>query len=125
MEMVSKFIIPAIVFVLTIASAVWLSSSGKPLNTAIFNAHKLIALGLVVIIAIQVYGLLKNVAVQPFIIGLLVLAGLCVVALFATGALMSIGKVTYEPMRIVHIIAAVLLPIALVASIYLFSWRLK
>ena len=123
--MVSKFIIPVILFVLTIASAVWLSSSGKPLNTAIFNVHKLVALGLVVITAIQIYGLLKNVAAQPLIIILLVLAGLCVVALFATGALMSTGKVTYEPMRIVHIIAAGLLPIALIASIYLFSLRLK
>jgi len=125
MEIASKFIFPAIAFALTIASAVWLSSTGKPLNTAIFTVHKLLALALVVLTAVQGYSLLKSVTFQPVIIALVVFAGVCVVALFATGALMSIGKVAYGVMRTVHIIAAVLLPVALIASVYLFPWRLK
>ena len=55
---------PGIVLLLTLASGIWLSNSGKPLNTAIFTLHKLIALGVVILTAIQFFNLLKNSEVQ-------------------------------------------------------------
>jgi hypothetical protein len=53
LDTVSRFIIPGSVFLLTLVSGVWLSCSGKPLNTGIFTVHKLIALGAVVATAIR------------------------------------------------------------------------
>jgi NADPH:quinone reductase-like Zn-dependent oxidoreductase len=64
METASKFIIPGILFLLTLAAGVWLSQSGRPLNTLIFTVHKLIALAAVMTTTVQLYGLLKGTGVQ-------------------------------------------------------------
>jgi hypothetical protein len=121
METASKFIIPAILFVLTLASGVWLSSAGKPLNPVIFTLHKLIALGAVVLTAIQIYNTFMSTPAQTLIIALVIIIGVCVVALFATGAFMSIGKNSYDLMLVIHRVALVLAPIAMAAAIYLLN----
>jgi hypothetical protein len=121
MEPASKFITPGIIFGLTLASGVWLSSSGKPLNTLVFTIHKLIALGAVVLAAVQVAAILKSIPVQALPMALVILTGVCVVALFATGAFMSIGKAAYDLMLTIHRVALVLAPIAMAAAIFLFS----
>ena len=40
----TKLIIAGLLFVFTLLSGVWVSHSGKPINTVIFTIHKLIAL---------------------------------------------------------------------------------
>lgn len=60
MDAITKFTIPGIVFLLTLASGFWLSRGGKPLNGVIFNIHKLIALGAVVATAVQLFKLLET-----------------------------------------------------------------
>ncbi|HVN54917.1 MAG TPA: hypothetical protein VMT46_11355 [Anaerolineaceae bacterium] len=123
MDTLSRFIIPGAIFLLTVASGLWLGLSGKPLNGAIFNLHKLIALAGVVLTVLQVVRGLKGAEVQAPVVGLLVLAAVCVVALFATGALMSIGKVDYSWMRTIHNIALGLLVLAMAAQVYLLAGR--
>ena len=123
MDTVSKFIAPGIVFLLTLASGVWLSRSGKPLNTAIFTVHKLIALAAVIATALQTYNALKSAEPQAFLIALLILAGLCVVALFATGALMSMNKPGDGILRTVHNIAPFVAVIAMALTVYLLTGR--
>ena len=59
MDPVARFVTPVIVFLLTLASGLWLSRSGKPLKTGIFTLHKLIALAAVVVTALQTYNALK------------------------------------------------------------------
>ncbi len=120
MDTVPRFILPAVVYLLTLASGFWLSSAGKPYHTAIFNLHKLIALGAVVLAAIQVAVVLRNVEAQASLILLVVLAGISVLALFATGALMSIGKQKYTLLRAVHATA----PVSLALSVGAFVWLL-
>jgi hypothetical protein len=111
--MLSKFMFPGIAFILTLAFGFRLSHVGKPYNSLLFNVHKLIALGAVVATIVQLTKLLKNVDLLALIIVLLVVAALCVIALFASGALMSIGKVDYTLMLAVHRIAPVLLVAAM------------
>jgi hypothetical protein len=88
--MLSKFVLPIIAFVLTLAFGFWLSHLGKPYNGLLFNVHKLLALGVVVAAIVQLTKVLKNADSLALIIVLLVVAALCVIALFASGALMSI-----------------------------------
>ncbi|MBN1934061.1 MAG: hypothetical protein JW934_05330 [Anaerolineae bacterium] len=114
-----KFIIPGIVFLLTLASGVWLSHLGKPYNGFLFSVHKLIALGAVIVMTIQLARTLENADSLALIIALLALAGLCVVALFATGALMSMGKLNYAVMLTIHKIAPVVVVIAMALVVYL------
>jgi hypothetical protein len=103
-----------------LVSGLWLSRSGKPLNAAIFTVHKLIALGAVIVAAIQIFNALEVVATQPLLIVVLVGIGLCAVALFATGALMSAtNKPVYLTLLTIHRIALVLATLAGLAAIYL------
>ncbi len=117
MEMLSKFSLPGILFILTIPFGFLLSQAGKPYNSLLFNIHKLAALGAVVWAAIQIAKMLQ----QPgwLLIATLIAAALCIVALFVTGALMSAGQLDYALMLSIHRVAPVVLGTALVWSGFL------
>ncbi|MDX9864959.1 MAG: hypothetical protein RBT34_09160 [Anaerolineaceae bacterium] len=115
----SKFILPGIIFVLTLASGVWLSNAGKPYNNAIFAIHKLIALSAVVLAAIQMVAGFKTADLTTLLIVLAVAAILAVIALFATGALMSLDKEPYKVWLTIHQTAPAVMSIAGAAIIYL------
>jgi len=123
MDATARFIIPGIVFLLTFLSGVWLSRSGKPLHAAVFTVHKLIALGTVVATAIQTYHALKGGEIQTILSALIILIGLSVVALFATGALMSANKPAYNMLLFIHKVSVFLALIAGAATIYLLTGR--
>jgi hypothetical protein len=55
--------------------------------------------------AIQVVKLLRGMETQLLVIVLLIVAALCVIALFASGALMSARKLDYALMLTIHHVA--------------------
>ncbi len=109
---------PESFLLLTVLFGFWLRSSGKPYNGLLFNVHKLIALGTVVLSAVQLYKILTDLEPRALIIMPIILAGLCVAALFATGAFMSIRKDANDIPRIIHNVALVLLVITMAGTIY-------
>jgi len=115
----SKFLIPIILFVLTVAAGFWVTKTGKPYNTGIFTLHKLLALTAVVLAAIAIVKLLKIAPAQPMIIALVVLAALSIIALFATGALMSIQKYVGSALLLIHRVAPFVLAGSSVSAILL------
>jgi len=119
LENLSKFIPPGILLLLTLVFGFWLSHSGKPYNGFLFNIHKLIALGTVVILIFQLSKTLKNAGSPAMIIAFLIVAGLCVVALFASGALMSMGKLDFTLTLTIHRIAPAFLVISMALAVYL------
>ena len=123
MDTITKLITPGIAFLLTLAFGVWLSNSGKPYHGILFNAHKLIALGAVILTAVQLFEVLKGTSVQIVPILLIVIAVVCVIALFATGALMSLGQLNYDTMLTIHKVAPVLVAIVMVVIVYLLAGR--
>ena len=102
MGLAAKFVIPGVLFILTLVFGFWLSRSGKPYNGLIFNVHKLIALAAVIVTAIRAFNALKVGDAQPQVIVLLIVIGLCAVALFVTGALMSANKATVRATLTIH-----------------------
>jgi hypothetical protein len=122
MDMINKFALPGIGFLLTLAFGLWLSFSGKPYNGILFNIHKLIALAAVIVTIVQLSQVLKDANSTALIILLLVLAGMCVIALFASGALLSIGNLDYTLVLTIHRIALVGLPIVMAGVVYL-VWK--
>jgi len=124
MDTITKFTIPGIAFLLTLAFGLWVSYSGKPYNGILFNIHKLIALGAVIVTIVQLSRMLTTADSMALIIVLLVLAGVCVVALFATGALMSMGKLNYDVTLTVHKIAPVVMALAMALVVYLLGRKL-
>lgn len=124
MDDLSKFILPGVLFLLTLGFGFGLTNAGKPYNGLLFNLHKLIALGAVVIAVIQFSKTIQTADSQAPLIILLIVATLCVVALFASGALMSIGKLDYALTLTIHRLAPVVLTIALALMIYLAGRKL-
>ena len=117
--MITRFVAPVIVFLLTLASGLWLSRAGKPLNPILFNINKLIALAAVVLAVIQTRSVLKTVEAKVVLIALLGLIVLAVVALFVTGALMSMNKPAYGTLLTIHNIAPFVAAIAMALAVYL------
>jgi hypothetical protein len=123
METASKFMLPAIGFVLTVASGIWLSNTGKPLNTMIFTIHKLIALAAVILTGIQVYKTFQEMGIQILPVVLIVVTGVCVIALFVSGALLSLGKPVDAVLLTIHKVAPVVAVVAMIAVIYLLNTK--
>jgi hypothetical protein len=123
MDAISKFTNPGLGFLLTLVFGFWLARVGKPYNGLLFNIHKLIALGAVILSAIQIYNLLKASPMQTMLIVSIVVTVLGVVALFASGAFMSIGSLNYQAMKIIHYIGLSWLHWHKVFTIYFLSGR--
>ena len=121
MDILFKFLTPIIGFLVTVAFGVCLGKIGKPYNGILFNIHKLIALGTVIIASLQVYKIFKVNGPQSLLLVSLTGAVICVLALFASGAFLSIGNVKYETAKLVHNIALAGIVIAAGSSMYLLS----
>ena len=96
-----------------------LQKSGRPYSDLVMGVHKLIALGLVVILTIFFYQFLK-ISPQGFLFyALLVLGILSVLALFISGGLLGLGKIEVL-MRLLHKISSTFFILALAGLFYLF-----
>lgn len=116
----SKLIIAGLLFVFTLLSGIWVSHSGKPINTVIFTIHKLIALATAIVIGISVYTLFKALDQRmSIVLAGMVITGLLFVALFITGALLS--RNTPLPVAIlrIHQVAPLLALVSTTITIYL------
>ena len=118
-----KVLTPGVLFILTLVFGIWLSRSGKPYRGLIFNIHKLIALAAVIVAAIQTFNALKIGEAQPILIVLLIVIGLCAIALFVTGALMSANNADLQPSLTIHKIAPLLAVLAAIGTLYLLGGR--
>lgn len=111
MELANRFATPIILFLMTLVFGFWLSHAGRPYNGLLFNFHKLIALACVVFLGIQFS---KSFHAPDWqLVVLLAVSVLCVIALFASGALMSAGKLEYSLMLTIHRIAPIILVVGL------------
>jgi hypothetical protein len=120
MELASKYFYPALGFILTVGFGFWLSRRGKPYNGLLFNFHKLIALGTVILVGVEVYRLFKVFDLPASIILSASFVAVSILALFASGALMSANKGQYRWMKLIHNIA----PFSLLISIGYFVYLL-
>lgn len=120
MDATSRFLLPGGIFLLTLASGLWVSHSGRPLSTGLITLHKLIALGSVVTLGIQFARLLK-VATPTLAVAMLVVATVCALTLFATGALLSQAKPAALFVLRIHQVAPLLLLVSAAASLVLFQ----
>ncbi|MEN6409033.1 MAG: hypothetical protein ABFD44_04890 [Anaerolineaceae bacterium] len=119
MEIYASYLLPGILFLLTLIFGFFVSRSGKPYNGILFTIHKLIALGAVVTAVIQLSRMRSAVDAVTLMVVLMVVAAICVAALFASGALMSMNRLDYIRMRTIHRIAPVVLLGAMAWLVYL------
>jgi len=89
----TKLTIAGILAVLTLISGVLLSNTGRPLNSVLFNLHKIIAVATVVLIIMSVVQLYKAGETRALIeLGMIVFTGLFFIALVATGGMLSFER---------------------------------
>lgn len=120
----TRLVAAGLLFLFTILSGVWLSNSGKPLNSMIFTIHKLIALGTVILVAVSVYNLFKALDLRSFMeLVLIVSTGLVFLALIITGALLSRNIPLPEAILRVHQVAPLLALVSSTITIYLLVSR--
>lgn len=110
---------PVVVFLFTLICGVWLRIKGKPLNGTLFNLHKLVALSAVIFTARELYPLLRLSETRSVVLALIAVAVVAVIALFATGAFMSMEKPMYATYQLVHQAAVPLLASALSVAVFL------
>ena len=94
METIStKLVAAGVLGVLTLISGVLLTKAGRPLNSFLFNLHKMIAvvaIGLIIMSAVQLYKAGETKAVME--LGLILLAGILFSGLVATGGMLSFER---------------------------------
>ena len=123
MSILSTYSTSFIGFLVTMAFGFWLEKIGKPYNGILFNVHKLIALGTVILASVQVYKTFKVIEPQSLLVISLIGAAICTLVLFASGAFLSIGNIKYETAKLVHNIALAGAVITVASSIYLLLIR--
>ncbi len=116
---VLRIVITAVLFIIIFVLGYVLTRMGKPYNTILVNAHKLVSLGAAVYLGIVVYQLHKTASFTSLQIAFLALTGVCVLGLFATGALLSIDKSMPSFVKYLHHIAPYLLLVSTGVSYYL------
>lgn len=119
MSITSEFLVPGLLLLFTLIFGWWLSRLGKPYHGLLFNVHKLVALGTVIVAGMRFSRTLNALEADTGIIVLLVLAALCVVTLFASGALMSADKLDYGLTLTLHRVGLVVLTLSLLLVVYL------
>jgi Na+/glutamate symporter len=90
--MAIKIIAAILFFLISIATGIWLTNNGKPLNPWIFNTHKLIALAAAVFTGLVIRNLLKSFETDAIFITMVILLVLFYLSLFVTGGLLSVEK---------------------------------
>ena len=117
----SKVAYAGIGFLLTLISGVVLSKMGRPLNSAVFGAHKIIAVGTIVLIGLNIRDLARIVGLQTVHPALIWGTGLLLLALVVSGSLLSFDKLVLPITLRVHQIVPLLALAFSALSIYLLA----
>ncbi len=115
----TRIAIAGILLVLTAISGIVVSALGRPLNTAAFTIHKLLALSSAVFAVIVVVALLKKVQIAAPAMGLIILTGLLFLSLFVSGAFLSFDKPMNTVLLSIHKAAPLLIVVTAVLLAYL------
>jgi hypothetical protein len=120
MESESSFLIPGGLFVLTVFFGFRLSGAGRPYNGILFNIHKLIALGMLVLTGVHLSNTVEDFVSYHLFTLLIYLGATAVLLLFVSGGLMSAGKLDHKLMLIVHRAGSITAVIAMALLVYSF-----
>ncbi|MFW6122237.1 MAG: hypothetical protein ACOC80_15245 [Petrotogales bacterium] len=112
--------IVGVLLFLTIFFGIWLSNLGRPLNTVLFNIHKLVAVGFVVFVFFGTCALTKEIDNIDSILKLfIILAVISTITLIVTGGLLSFDRLTNKLTLMVHALSPILTALSITIVIYI------
>jgi hypothetical protein len=116
----SQLIASGVLILLSILSGVWLHKKGRPLNTAIFTIHKLVALATIVLVIISAVHLYNNAEIKPLSNTVVIaFCGITYLALVVSGALLSFEKLSTTAIQGIHKVAPLLAMISSAGVVFL------
>jgi hypothetical protein len=118
MDLLNKFYLSGILLLLTIGFGFWIGRLGKPYHNLLFNIHKLIALGGVVLTGIRIFRMDPLITFSSAILLFLILAVIGVVALFVSGAIMSIQPEDPKLFKWIHQASVILTSLAAFLALF-------
>ena len=86
----SRITICGALLAVTLVSGFLMSRSGQSTNSLIFNVHKLIALGTVILLGVSAYGFYKTGGMHIPHVAIFAITGLFFLALIVSGGLLSL-----------------------------------
>lgn len=116
----SKIIGTGVLFLFVFLSGVWLSNSGRPINTIILTIHKLIALGTLIFIGVTIYQVNQAAQLSTAAIAVTVITGIFFVATIIAGGLLSLDE-PVSAMSIVHKVGPFLTVASTIVTVYLLA----
>jgi hypothetical protein len=115
------YLVAGALFVVTAGLGVWLGALGRPYGVLLLTGHKLIALAATVSgVALVRSAIAAAQAPSRGTTAAIAIVAVAVVALFATGGLMSAGRMPVSAGRAVHSVATVVAAVSAIAV-----WRMK
>lgn len=121
MSMVLQIVIAEVLYFAAIASGIWLSHTGKPLNPAILILHVLIGLSTVLFTSLVVWNLLQAQIVTTGILVLSISLAALILGLIASGILLSFDRGYNNRILRAHNITTILGIIVSSITIYLLA----
>jgi hypothetical protein len=116
-------LIVAASFLVILLSGLWLSRSKRPLNVVASTLHKLVGLGVAVLLVLAIRQVHRTAPLGPAQWLAVVVTGLLFAALAATGALLSGEKPQPVPIQKVHQIVPYLAVLSSASTLYLLLGR--
>jgi heme A synthase len=100
-----------------------LSRTGKPYSIFLLTVHKLVSLGIIVYLVLQMIRSTKLAPLSPALLIVGIITGLLFVATMATGGLLSVDKVMPKFVHILHQITPFLVLLSTSGVLYLLFFR--
>ncbi len=88
----SRIVVLGVLFLCVFLSGLWLSNSGRPINTIILTIHKLIALGALILIGVTIYQINQVAALNTTTWIAVAATGVLFVMTIITGGLLSLEQ---------------------------------
>ena len=118
-----RMLIATVLLVLTVVTGIVTSNRGKPYPNLLFWFHELLAFSLTFYTLFFIIGLLRMASVELALILLLLVGGLSIVALFVSGALISMGRISQDLASTIHSIASILMIVTIGIFLLMMIWR--
>ncbi len=103
----SRSIIAGVLLIVTLISGVIVSVTSTPYNAVLFNVYKLLALSATILFGMAAYQMQHGVPMKPVVAVSLVVTATLDIALFASGAVLSIQKEPASIILLVHRVSSV------------------
>lgn len=121
MSLVFQIVTSEVLYFLAIASGIWLSHTGKPLNPVVLMIHISLGLGTVVFTSLVVWSLLQIETITAAIMILSISLGALIVGLVASGIILSFDRGNNNQYLRTHNITTILGIIVSTITIYLLA----